>query len=211
MNGFNHFHYTVTLFVGLACLAPFSFADGGIDDSPSIGLNFTNNGEFEVLHSRATATGTGAAVAGLVGAMIESGIESSKDAKREQELIPQLKTTNCASDLTAGFQKIVERNGNYQLAADSKEADVTLNVKVRSCGFRVVDTNRVLLSSYVELNYDFSDEKRNTNKQDQYIYMTGKKRFSWEEIKSNKETANREFESALFRAGKRLANKFLYR
>ena len=62
-------------------------------------LHIENPGKFEVLHSRAESTSTGAVLFGIIGAGIEESSRTSKDEVREDAILVHIPDDACHNHL----------------------------------------------------------------------------------------------------------------
>jgi len=201
---------------GLGVLPVSALADTPGGAAPvTVELQVSAEGKFEVLHSRAKSTATGAALFGLIGAGIEEGNRAGKDKKREEEIIPLLEDTTCSPVLINAMAERLSEKGFKLHAPDAGiqavgEIQNILHLKIVACGFKMVDSGTEDMAAFVAAKYYVIEPKQKKPKKMSPLLIFGKTRSIWEAILSNPESANAEFAAVKVKAGRRLANKIIY-
>jgi hypothetical protein len=187
------------------------------NESRTIQIRVDGAPRFDVVYHRALTNATGAVIGGLIGAGIQSSIESDKDAKKREALGPHVsaglwndafvKTLNEALQ-TKGFDPLwVEGKADPQ----APEADIYLTLFPASYGFRMVDSTTALVSAYVEFAATYTNEVKPRQKlPKEAFYMTNKKQSSYEDLANEPAALSGDVESVLAQAARRLANKIIY-
>ena len=178
-------------------------------------ISLNNQPEFfDVYYSRAMTTATGMAVAGLIGYAIEESSRSNNDQYKKEQLLPYISDTKCQSRFLAALTKKLESDGfeiffpTDEVAEEkiSKELDIDID----SCGFKMVDSQLRQISSFISFKASLSDPDSGEELLKENFLITGKKKYSFNELVSTELEVDLEFAYALERAGKRLANKIIY-
>ncbi|HEY0686646.1 MAG TPA: hypothetical protein VGD45_30180 [Steroidobacter sp.] len=185
------------------------------DVTRAIQISVDDPPKFDVVYHRAQTNATGAVIGGIIGASIQAGVEADRDSDKRKELEPHIaddvwqnvfvNTLNEAL-LAKGFQpQWVEGK------ADGKgKADVYLQLFPASYGFRVVDSNTLMVSAYVEFEAAYAREPIKRAKSKEPFYLTDKKQASYSDMLLDTSTLNGEIEAVLAQAARRLANKIIY-
>lgn len=173
---------------------------------------------FDVVYHRARTNSIGVAVAGLVGAGVQAGIESDRDARKRSEIEPHLSQdiwndafvgTLDEALREKGFEPVWLQEGSQAGAA---KADIYLVMFPESYGFRMVQSTAKLVSAYVDFSTIYAREPVRSRKKAarETFYLTDNKQVSYEELMQETSTLNAELESVLRQAARRLANKIAY-
>ena len=101
-------------------------------------LYIEDEGKFEVLHSRAKSTATGAVLFGLIGAGIEESSRSGKDKEKEEAILVHIPDDACHNTLVDGM---TERLGekDYVLSVvtgkppSNAGAEFVVRLKIDAC------------------------------------------------------------------------------
>ena len=137
-------------------------------------IKIDTNGKamFEVFYHRVGTNNTGAAIGGLIGAGIQAGIESDKDAKKTQELQPHVNQEawkelfiNEVNETLKGKDYIVK----WVDKTDKKNKDPLITLYPENYGFKLVDTNTRLVSAFVSFKAQLTHKGEKHEKQDYYI------------------------------------------
>ena len=179
----------------------------------NIYLEIKQIGKFEVLYDRAKSTATGAVIGGLIGAAVEDSIRNDKDKKKEADVLRHLENPACEGPIISALREKLLSKGKILEVVETSHKNVGMHLKlsVKSCGFKLVDATLHEVAAYADLraklyvdgDLDPDFEKR--------FYLTSKNQQPFPTLLSESEYIEAEFLSALERAGKRLANKLIYR
>ena len=195
----------------------FLFAISGNAQEPEkhVVLHIEDEGKFEVLHSRAESTSTGAVLFGLIGAGIEEGHRSSEDTKREEAILVHIPDDACHSYLIEEFTAKMEAKGFgvsvvFDKAGRNSGDSYVVRLKIDACGYRMVDTIDKEMAAYITAQYlIFKPQQKITGKLEE-VMLVGREQRTWETWMSEFEAAVYEFRDTKKRAGGRLANKVIY-
>lgn len=194
----------------------FLFAVPAAANDKKLFIKFNPTDKFDVLYHRAESTATGAVLFGLIGAGIEEGVRSNKDKEKKKQLLEHIDNPSCNGRFLAalekklidkGYESVVIKDGENINVADK---DLLLEVKTNICGFKLVDTNADLVAPFI----NFSAVLKKDGKKipfDKNFTFIGKKSYFFQEWLGVSVNPGEEFEDVLVRAGKRLANKVIYR
>ena len=184
-------------------------------DIKTIYIDIVGEGEFEVIYSRATTTGTGAAFGGLIGAGIQSGVEANMDAKKTRELSPLIKKDTWKTQFLDTLNNKLKAEGFKAVWVEDKREigdGVVLKVYPESYGFKVVDTSTYLVSAFIAFKAQFSNGqlKKGQKSEKEGYYITNKNQHPFENLLKEDSPANSDLETVLNKAARRLANKIIY-
>lgn len=204
------------VFIVLAIL-PAIFLPGAraAESVGSVLVVIEDNGEFEVLHSRAETTATGIVLFGLIGYGIEESSRVGEDNDREAQVLEFLPTNDCRTGFDEALLARLEDKGYAAtVVASAKDAegsyDRTIRLKIRACGFKLANSSSDEVSAFYAASYaiDKPGEKPSQDMTDMLI--TGTFRSYWPGIIAEPKMATSEFESVRVRAGRRIANRLIY-
>ena len=116
------------------------------------------DGKFEVLHSRAKSTATGAVFLGLTGYGIEESGRVGEDNKREEQVLAFLPDDDCSSSFeTALLTRLEEKDYSATVVASEKDAsgsfDRTIRLKIRACGFKLSNSTSGEVTAFYAASY----------------------------------------------------------
>jgi hypothetical protein len=184
------------------------------DESKTVQIRIDGAPKFDVIYHRALTDATGAVFGGLIGAGIQSGIESSRDAEKREALLPHVKTEAWRDVFVKTLNEALQAKGFNPVWVEGKadpnaKADIYLTLIPASYGFRMVDSNTNLVSAYVEFQAAYSIEARARPPREAF-YMTNKKQSSYDDLAKEPAALSGDVESVLAQAARRLANKIIY-
>lgn len=192
--------------IALICIALVSIPLSA--DVKKLNVGVSKEGKFEVFYSRAKSNTTGAALAGLIGAAIQSSAESSNDNAKTQALLAKIQDSSCSSRLLETLQeKLAEKD--YQVDLTDEKSPPNLDINIEYCGFKMVNTQTYLMSPFIRLEIKYSGEDK-ADKFDELILITGKKELSYGVLSDADSEIEADFADVLHKAGKRIANKIIY-
>ncbi|MFC3194029.1 hypothetical protein ACFODZ_07230 [Marinicella sediminis] len=189
----------------------FCFAVCAEDETQSVLVQLKNKGDFDVFFHRSQSNATGAAIGGLIGAGIETGISKSKDMELEARLVEKLGEQNCHEQLIDSFTEKLEPADQYRLVGKD-EADrntLQLDIRIKDCGFKLVNSDSGELSAFVTLLVKLNTAKGKKLFEEKF-YLRSKQQNSFDEYLNDAELTASEFQQVITKAGKRLANKLIY-
>jgi len=172
-------------------------------------------GKFEVLHSRAQSTSTGAVLFGLIGAGIEEANRKDKDEEKEEAILVHIPDDACHSYLVDAFTVQLEKKGfgvtvNHAKVGKTAGDAYAVRLKIDACGFRIVDSIDDEVAAYVVAQYRIFKPQEKTSGKLEELTMIGRDHRPWEDFQVDFDGAVNEFRSVKSRAGTRLANKVIY-
>lgn len=193
---------------GWICASPCRADGAESSSSKPIAVVVTESGKFGVVYHRTNPPGVGGVVAGLVGAAIQVGMQSSDDDAMAKQVMPLLSDPSCGSPVAAAMIAELRANGGYAPmdVADNKGAVAA--VEVKDCGLRLVDTSGKQVASYVNLRLKLTPAGGKAWVED--IQVTGRERHPFDDFAKQAGLAQRELGDVLNRAGKRAADKIIY-
>ena len=199
----------------VAVTVPLAASDEPGPPNKQVVLYIEDPGKFEVLHSRAKSTSTGAAFFGLIGAGIEEGHRKSDDTKKETAILSHIPDDACHSYMTGAFTARLEEKGFEAGVVHGKPGksagdSYAIRLRIDACGYRMVDTIDEEMAAYVVAQYRIYKPGEKTSGKLLELTMIGKDRRPWNDLLSNAEGAVEEFRDAKRRVGLRLANKIVY-
>lgn len=178
-------------------------------------LHIEDPGKFEVLHSRAESTSTGAVFFGLIGAGIEESSRTSKDEKREEAILVHIPDDACHNHLVEEFTARLDAKGITTEVIQEKPGKTAgdayvIRLKIDACGFRMVDSTNEEMAAYVVAQYRiYKPQEKITGKLEE-LTMIGRDHRQWELFLADFDAAVEEFRAVKRKAGARLANKVIY-
>ena len=200
------------LFVLLGCIS----AGVQAADGPKRALVFVEDtGTFEVLYSRAESSATGAVLFGLIGYGVEESTRASNDAKREEHILQFIDSGDCeAVTLRALGERLSEKGFEVEIRHEQAGLAIddayVLRVDVAACGFKMIDTTRDEMTSFVAVEYEVLRPGQRRGKNEQELIITGDEQAPWSKFENDAELAQGEFDAVRVKAGRRLANKLIY-
>ena len=205
----------ISSITGLLLLAGLSAVGLADDSAKRVLVVIVDDGEFEVLHSRAKTTLTGVVFFGLIGYGVEESSRVGEDNDREEQVLAYLPTSDCRTGFDEALvTKLADKGYDATIVATDKEAegsfDRTIRLKIRACGFKLANSTSDDVSAFYAASYaiDKAGEKPTRGLTD--MLVTGTFRADWPGIVAEPETAAAEFESIRTRAGRRIANRLIY-
>lgn len=187
------------------------------NESRTVQIRVDGAPKFDVVYHRALTNATGAVIGGLIGAGIQSSIESDKDAKKRETLGPHVGAGVWNDAFVKTLNETLQAKGFAPVWVEGKadpnasKADIYLTLFPASYGFRMVDSTTALVSAYVEFQAVYSNEVKPRQKLPrEAFYMTNKKQTSYDELANEPAALGGDVESVLAQAARRLANKIIY-
>jgi hypothetical protein len=185
------------------------------NETKTVYIEIVGEGKFDVIYHRAESNATGAVIAGLVGAGIQSGIEAGKDQKKTKELSPLIiKDTWKTRFLDTLNDKLESEGFEAVWVEDSKDIDNGLVLKIYpdQYGFKLVNTSTRLVSAFIDFKATFSggSSKNTKGHEKETYYFTNKNQYPFDDLLKEDSPVNTDLEAVLEKAAKRLANKIIY-
>ena len=201
---------TLTMLLAITLSGSFVHASG----KTIIYIETIGKAEFEIIYHRATSNATGVVIAGLIGAGIQAGVESSKDASKAGEIQPMIEKDSWKVYFLDTLNKKLESKNYEAKWIDSDEklsGGLMLKIYPDNYGFKIVDTTTMLMSAYVDFNVTLTNlDIRESEGKKKNFYITSRDRRSFADFSSNKVLLNTDLQAALTKAAKRVANKIIY-
>ena len=196
---------------GLGCLLVSASA---FAEDRNVLVYLDDDSKFEVLYSRAKSTATGLVLFGLIGYGIEESDRNNDDNRREEAMLEHLADPDCATDFAESMTGLLEDRGiAYRLAESNKEKASgfthTLHVRLHTCGFMLTNQADEELSAFYAVSYAITSVGEKKQKMAE-VLITGPRRATWDVIMTEPGLAVEEFYQTRIRAGRRVANKFVY-
>ena len=178
-------------------------------------LYIEDAGKFEVLHSRAESTSTGAVFFGLIGAGIEESSRYNKDEKREEAILAHIPDDACHNHLVEEFTARLEARGIgteviHEKPGKTAGDSYVVRLKIDACGFRMVDSTDAEMAAYVVAQYRIYRPGEKISGKLEELTLIGRDHRSWESFVAEYDTAVEEFRAVKRKTGARLANKIIY-
>ncbi len=188
------------------------------DEAPAtkrVVLHIEEPGRFEVLHSRAESTNTGAVLFGLIGAGIEESHRKGEDEEKEEAILAHIPDDACHKYLVDEFTARLEAEGIGAEVVHEKPGKqagdaYVIRLKIDACGFRMVDTRNDELAAYVVSQYRIFKPHEKIKGKLEELTMIGREHRRWEALMEDYDGAVEEFRAVKRRTGARLANKIIY-
>lgn len=178
-------------------------------------IETVGEGKFDVLYHRVLSNATGAVIAGLVGAGIQSGIEASKDQEKTEELSSLVKKDTWKYRFLDTLNNKLESEGFEAVwIEDRKDAGDghVLRIYPDRYGFKMVDTSSQMVSAYIDFKASFSSKgsKDSRDREKEAYYLTNRNQYPYDELLKEDSPVNTDLEVVLEKAARRLANKIIY-
>lgn len=184
-------------------------------ETQTIYIETVGEGKFDVLYYRVLSTATGAAIAGFIGAGIQSGVEASKDNKKTEEISPLIKKDAWKTRFLDTLNDKLESKGFEAVwVGDGKDAGEghVLRIYPDRYGFKIVDTSNRLVSAYIDFKASFSSNgsKKAREQEKESYYLTNRNQHPYDDLLKEGSPVNEDLEAVLEKAARRLANKIIY-
>ena len=196
-------------FTALFCV--FILKTAGAADQPGQPLSVTNSklGVLEVISHRMRPVGAGIVVAGLIGAAIESGIESSQDEDMKKQLLKSFPGASCSQPLLEAFAARLRAEGSFAVEDAKGKGGAAVDIAIDECGLHLADTTADQFASYVYLTLKV--KPAGAVAWSEKIQVSGRNRYNFDEFVNQPGLAQAELEDVLKRAGVRAADKIIYK
>lgn len=185
-------------------------------EKTTIFIEVVGNEKFDVIYHRANSNSTGAVIAGLVGAGIQSGIESNKDAKKTEKIEPMIETDSWKVHFLNTINSSLEsKNYKVEWVDGNKTKKISeglvLKIYPSSYGIKISDTATMLMCAYADFNATLTNvNKKEKEGKKKNFHIIGKDLKTYESFSSDTALLNSEVRAALKMAAKRIANKIIY-
>lgn len=201
-----------------AALLMLAFPSFAQDAQRKVAIGIESEAEFDVIYHRALTDATGVVLGGLIGAGIQSGIESDADAEKRAAIHPHVAEQAWRDVFIRTVTETLAEKDLEPVWIDAgttpKEgtADMYLVVYPAKFGFRMVDTTSRMVAAFVEFDAAYSSKPipaRNKSGKEAF-YLTDKSRVSYDQLIADTAGINPRVESVLKMAARRLTNKMVY-
>lgn len=203
--------YITTVFLAILLLSPSVYAS----ESRIIYIETVGEGKFDVLYHRVLSNATGAVIAGLVGAGIQSSVEASKDKEKTEELSLLVRTDTWKTRFLDTLNDKLESEGFEAVWIEDKKRvgdGLILRIYPDRYGFKMVNTSSRLVSAFIDFKASFSDgnSKSAREQEREPYYLTNRNQYPYEALLREDSPVNADLEAILEKAARRLANKIIY-
>lgn len=204
-------------FLTLPFLAAFFLISSGVfaQQSKTVSILIEGESEFDVIYSRAMSNATGAVIGGLIGAGIQSSVEADRDSKLREEFEPMVHSDHWQDHFLDVLNERLEGqdiSAHWAQGRDDVQADMVLQLKLDDHGFRLADSNTMMMAAFVEFEYRVypAELSRRDIPDFQQAYVTNKAQRHKHELLEDEVMLNQDLNEALTRAARRMANKIIY-
>ena len=201
----------MTVVVAIVLLSSSTYAN----ETRTIYIETVGEGKFDVLYHRVLSTATGAAIAGIIGAGIQSGIEAGKDEKKTKELQPLIKKDTWKTRFLDTLNNKLESEGFESVWVEHRKGigeGLVLKIYPDRYGFKLVDSSTRLVSAFIDFKASFShgDSKNAREQEKEAYYLTNRNQYPYDDLLKEDSPVNKDLEAVLEKAARRLANKIIY-
>ena len=191
------------------------FASAYADLNETIYIEIVGQGKFEVIYHRALTNQTGAALGGIIGMSIQSGIEADRDASKRKELEPLIQKDTWKIRFLDTLNNKLESNGHTAVWVedDSNIGDgIVLRIYPDVYGFKMVDTSTRKVSAFIDFKAAFSNGNNKNQELEgkEAYYLTHRNQYQYDDLLKEDSPVNSDLQAVLEKAAKRLANKIIY-
>jgi len=184
-------------------------------DTRTIYIDVIGEGRFEVIYHRALSNATGAVIAGLIGAGIQSGVEAGKDREKTEALSPLVNKENWKVKFLDTLNDKLEAEGFEAVwVENARQADdaLVLNIYPENYGFKMVNTSTHVVSAFIDFKASLSTGSPNGSEEwdKEAFYLTNRNQYTYEQLLGENSPVNPDLEAVLEKAALRLANKIIY-
>lgn len=200
--------HIIFLFATLLPLSASAYAIG----SKTIYIDIVGEGRFEVIYHRAKSNATGAVIAGLIGAGIQSGIEASMDQEKTNRLSPLISKETWKIQFLDTLNDKLESAGFAAVWVEDtrhRDSGIVLKIYPNSYGFKMVDTSTHMVSAFIDFKASFSGGSQEEWDKEAF-YLTSRNQHSYDRLLGEDSPVNPDLSSVLEKAARRLANKIIY-
>ncbi len=175
-------------------------------------------GDFEVVHSRATANATAAVMFGLIGAAVAGGIDEGEDKDRAAILASSIGDLSCRSLFVNSLSNISSASRFETVQILSKKPDkntqsqfdAIVTFEIEKWGLRLVEREADELAGFVELNMNMTTTADSKTIWDQRHVIMGQGRERLTTYSHNSELLRNELRQTIEQAASRMINLLIY-
>lgn len=202
----------LTFLLTLTILTSYSFKVVASNSAPDNITITTNDGDFDLIYHRASTSATGAVLFGIIGAAIEESGRADQDTQKKEEVLKKFPSPSCSNKLLPALKKQLSKKYTVLDQLNPSETQhLNLDINIVKCGFKVVDSTSNLMSSFIVVKSKLTDINSSKNETKFKVYITGKKRYSYQSLLENMDISIDQFHTTIAKAGKRIANKVIYK
>jgi hypothetical protein len=173
---------------------------------------------FEVIHSRAKANAGAAAMFGLVGAAVASGIDEGADKDKVAAVASAVQDVCCPAIFIGGLKPLLEstRFDKIYIVPDASQKvdlsdyDAVVTFTIDRWGLRLVERETESVSAFVEMDVKMVRAKDKKTIWDQREVIVGDRRENFMTYKTNGEMLRNELRDTIKKAGAQMANALVY-
>jgi hypothetical protein len=165
--------------------------------------------KFEVNFNRANPTGTGAVIAGVIGAAVQRGAQSSEDSDMADKVLSVNPGMVCDKPLLEALNATLQSSGAYEVKDRADKGVEKVEVDMSDCGLQLADSATKQLLAYVNLTFKVHPASGGSWKED--VQVSGRSLHSFEEFSKQEGLATTALTDVLQRAGVRIAEKIIYK
>lgn len=191
---------------------------GQLRDIKKLAVVVEQKGDFEVIHSRATADSTAGVMFGLIGVAIAGGIDEGEDKDRAAKLAPSISELSCCSLFANSLAAIssASRFETVQILSEKPDKntqskfDAVVTFEIQKWGLRIVASETGELSGFVELNMNMKTTADNKTIWDQRHVVIGQGQELFNTYSLNAELLRNELRQTIEQAASRMSNLLIY-
>jgi hypothetical protein len=151
----------------------------------------------------------------LIGAGIQSGVESGKDREKTDQLSPLINKGAWKVQFLDTLNDKLETEGfeAVWVEEDRKIGDGhVLKIYPENYGFKLVDSSTRAVSAFIDFKASLSSgsSKDPEEWEKEAFYLTNRNQYSFEQLLGENSPVNSDLEAVLEKAALRLANKIIY-
>lgn len=173
---------------------------------------------FELQIRRGTGTTPAVLAGGLIGGAIVETVNRSQDDAQAERVAAHLESPDCAAPIAAALQETL--SASQRLRADLTRRprtdaelagyDALVRVEVESCGFRVLELDRQMVSAYADVTLRVKTRTTARDGWSARLSFAGNRRMHAADLERDGALVRDELQQALRSAGRHLANELLY-
>jgi hypothetical protein len=212
------FMYTIVRWALLSALLALP-VPGYSQENNTIYITHDGTSELEVLYERAASNATGAAVAGLLGAAVQAGIESNQDSAKKSEIEPFLPADIWQKTFYSTLTEKLESKGYEVKYVDGKSLGelregILVQIRHDIHGLKAVNTSTMQVSAFAQFQASITDApstRKQRRERSEHYYLTHKAQRPFVSFASDGALVLADVEKIIAKSAKRLANKIIYR
>jgi len=191
---------------------------GDLQDVKKIAVVVQEKHGFEVIHSRAKANATAAALFGVAGAAIAGGIDEGKDKDMAATVAPAVKDMSCSAIFVESLVPLLksEKYEKVYIVPDANQKkdlsgyDAVVTFTIDKWGLRLVEREASNVAAFVELDIKMVKTKDSKTIWDQREVIVGDRREGFLMFSNNSELLRGELKETIKKAGFQMSNSLIY-